>query len=131
MLADKDSQLAILKLCKLLWGAAKGKNMVIVGPTARFITASCCLDQMHAANMGSIDFYPKLKEELTASCRNIKDLLFTYCFRHGRVMDRARTIYGLAAAEIWKATQCTPNPKYTTYWTLGYVRWSSPVEVVS
>ena len=39
-LADKDGQFGILKLCEPLWEVPKGKNMVVVGPMARFITAA-------------------------------------------------------------------------------------------
>ena len=101
VLADKDGQYAILKLCEPLWEAAKGKKMVIVGPMARLITGSCCQDQSHAANRGNSDFYTKMKDELAASCRNIKDFLFTSGHRNGRVMDPARSLLGLTAAEIW------------------------------
>ena len=68
---------------------------------ARLITGSCCQDQSHAANRGNSDFYTKMKDELAASCRNIKDFLFTSGHRNGRVMDPARSLLGLTAAEIW------------------------------
>ena len=41
VMVDKDSQYAILKLCKPLWEAARETNMVVVGPMARYITAGC------------------------------------------------------------------------------------------
>ena len=60
VLADKDGQFGILKLCEPLWEVAKGKNMVVVGPMARFITGSCCEDSTHAANRNNTDFYNKM-----------------------------------------------------------------------
>ena len=68
--------------------------MVIVGPMARFIISSCCQDQAHAANRRNNDFYTKMKKELAACCRNIKDFLFTSGHRNGRVMDPARSLLG-------------------------------------
>ena len=100
-LADKDGQLAILKLCEPLWAAAGGKNMVIIGPMARFVSDGCCQDKFHAANRCKADFYQKLREDLSACCGYIKDYLFTSGMRHGRVMDPARSTRGLAVAEIW------------------------------
>ena len=110
-LADKDGQFAILKLCEPLWSSASGKHMVIVGPMARFVSAGCCSDITHVANRNSREFYPKLKEDLAASCNNIKDFLFTSGLRHGRVMDPARSTSGLAAAEIWGSDPIHPKPK--------------------
>ena len=110
-LADKDGQYAILKLCEPLWSSASGKHMVIVGPTARFVSAGCCSDNIHVANRRNIEFYPKLKEELAASCNNIKDFLFTSGLRHVRVMDPARSTSGLAAAEIWGSDPIHPKQK--------------------
>ena len=101
VLADKDGQLAILKLCEPLWAAAGGNNIVIVGPMARFVTDGCCPDKSHVANRCRSDFYQKLREDLAACCGNIKDYLFTSGLRHGRVLDPARSTRGLAATEIW------------------------------
>ena len=109
VLADKDGQFAILKLCEPLWEAAKGKNMVVVGPTARFITGSCCEDSTHVANRANNDFYNKMREELNSSCKNIKDFLFTGGFRNGRIMDPARALLGLTAAEIWDSDPIHPK----------------------
>ena len=108
-IADKDGQYAILKLCEPLWEAAKGKSMVIISPMARFITAGCCQDQGHASNRQNPDFYTKMREELAACTGNIKDYLFTSGLRHGRVMDPARCIRGLVAAEIWDSDPIHPR----------------------
>ena len=108
--ADKDSQFAILKLCEPLWSTARGKHMVIVGPMARFVSAGCCSDSTHVANRNSREFYLKLKEDLVASCSNIKDFLFTSGMRHGRVMDPARSTSSLVAAEIWGSDPIHPKP---------------------
>ena len=108
-IADKDGQYAILKLCEPLWEAAKGKSMVIISPMARFITAGCCQDPGHASNRQNPDFYTKMREELTACTGNIKDYLFTSGLRHGRVMDPARCIRGLVAAEIWDSDPIHPR----------------------
>ena len=109
VLADKDGEFAILNLCEPLWEAAKGKNMVVVVPMARFITGSCCGDSTHAVNRSNNDFYTKMREELTASCRNIKDFLFTGGFRNGRLMDPARALLGLTVAEIWNSDPIHPK----------------------
>ena len=85
--------------------------MVIVGPTARFVSAGCCSDNTYVANRRNKEFYPKLKEELAASCNNIKDFLFTSGLRHVRVMDPARSTSGLAAAEIWGSDPIHPKQK--------------------
>ena len=50
-----------------------------------------------------------MREELTACTSNIKDFLFTSGFRHGRVMDPARCIRGLVAAEIWDSDPIHPR----------------------
>ena len=101
--ADRDGQLAILKLCESepLWEAARGKHMVIVGPLARYVTGGCCRDSDHVGNRKRPDFYVKMREQLVSCSNNIKDYLFTSGQRNGRVMDPAKSIRGLAAAEIW------------------------------
>ena len=72
VLADKDGQMAILKLCEPLWAATGGNNIVIVGPMARFVAAGCCQDKSHVANRCKIDFCQKLREDLAACCGNIQ-----------------------------------------------------------
>ena len=99
--ADRDGQLAILKLCEPLWEAARGKHMIIVGPLARYVTGSCCSESDHVGNRRRPDFYVKMREQLASCSNNIKDYLFTSGQRNGRVMDPARSLRGLAAAEIW------------------------------
>ena len=95
-LADKDGQLAILKLCESLWAAAGGKNMVIIGPMARFVSDGCCQDKFHAANRCKADFYQKLREDLSACCGYIKDYLHVHIRhaarpRHGPCSQHQRT----------------------------------------
>ena len=100
-IADKDGQFALLKLCEPLWEAAKGTSMVVVSPMPRFITSGCCAKPDHTTNRSQADFYSKMREELAGCTANIKDYLFTSGMRHGRVMDPARSLRGLVAAEIW------------------------------
>ena len=108
-MVDKDSQYAILKLCKPLWEAARETNMVVVGPMARYITAGCFENSDHAANRKNPDFESKIQEELSACGSNIKKYLFTTGMRHGRVMDPARNLRGLSAAEIWGSDPVHPR----------------------
>ena len=44
-----------------------------------------------------------------SSCKNIKDFLFTGGFRNGRIMDPARALLGLTAAEIWDSDPIHPK----------------------
>ena len=98
VLADKDTQFSILKLCDPLWNATKGKHVVVVGPLPRFILKGCCEDNEHTSNRTSLDYYVRMKEDLTKCCGNIKDFLFTSSHRNCRVMDPAKNMVGLAAA---------------------------------
>ena len=109
VVASKDNQFAIMKLCGPLWEAAKGKNMVVVGPLPRFITAGCCEDTEHITNRTSPDFYNKMRMDLTAGFSTIKDFLFTSGLRHGRVMDPGRQLCRLTAAEIWGSDPVHPK----------------------
>ena len=88
-LANKDRQMAILKLCEPLWAAAGSKNIVIIGPMARFVADGCCQDKSHVAHRCKADLYQKLRKDLSACCSNIKDYLFTSGMQHRRVMDPA------------------------------------------
>ena len=108
-IADKDSQFTLLKMCEPIWETAKGINMVLVSPMARYITAGCCENQTHASNRGNPDFYPRMRDELAAFSNNIKNYLFTSGIRHGRVMDPARAVRGLVAAEIWGRDPVHPH----------------------
>ena len=87
--------------CEPLWQATKGTNMVVVSSMGRFVSAGCCWDPDHVTNRGNVDFFRKLKEELSACSGNIKNYLFTNGLRHRRVMDPARCTRDLTAAEIW------------------------------
>ena len=65
------------------------------------MTRGCCRDSDHVGNRKRPDFYVKMREQLVSCSNNIKDYLFTSGQRNGRVMDPAKSIRGLAAAEIW------------------------------
>ena len=41
VVADREAQYAILKLCRPLWEAGGGKNFVIVGPMPRYVSGPC------------------------------------------------------------------------------------------
>ena len=123
VLADKDGQFGILKLCEPLWEVAKGKNMVVVGPMARFITDSCCEDSTHAANRNNTDFYNKMIGALRKLQKH-KRLPIHRGFHNGRIMDPARALLGLTAAEIWDSDLSTPKRTSTTSWPRASSRWS-------
>ena len=50
-----------------------------------------------------------MKDDLVACGGAIKDFLFTSGHRNGRLMDPARQLRGLAAAEIWGADPIHPK----------------------
>ena len=109
VLADKDNQYAILKLCEPLWSATKNKHVVVVGPLPRFISNGCCADSEHVSNRTDLDYYVRMKEDLSKCCGNIKDFFFTSAHRNCRVMDK--NMAGLAAAEIWGSDPVHPKPE--------------------
>ena len=111
VLADKDNQYAILKLCELLWSATKDKHVVVVGPLPHFISNGCCADSEHVSNRTDLDYYVRMKEDLSKCCGNIKDFLFTSAHRNCRVMDPTKNMAGLAAAEIWGSDPVHPKPE--------------------
>ena len=100
-IANKDSQFALLKMCKPILETAKGINMVVVSPMAWYVTAGCCENKTHASNRDNPDYYPRMRDELAAFSANIKNYFFTAGMRHRRVMDPARAVRGLVEAEIW------------------------------
>ena len=52
-----------------------------------------------------------MKEKLAACSRNIKDFLFTSAHRNCRVMDPAKNMARLTAAEIWGSDAVHPKPE--------------------
>ena len=60
-------------------------------------------------NRNTPGFYQKMKDDLAACGGAIKDFLFTAGHRNGRLMDPARQLRGLAAAEIWGADPIHPR----------------------
>ena len=56
---------------------------------------------MLSTNRANPEYYPRMKENLAMCSGTIKDFLFTSGTRNGRVMDPARCLSGLAAAETW------------------------------
>ena len=109
VIASRESQYAILKLCTPLWEAAKDHKMVVVGPMPRYVSAGCCPDTDHVTNRNSLGFYQKMKDDLAACGGAIKDFLFTAGLRNGRLMDPARQLRSRAAAEIWGADPIHPK----------------------
>ena len=109
VVADREAQYAILKLCRPLWEAAGGKNFVIVGPMPRYVSASCCPDTEHIPNRLNDNFYEKLKMDLTTTSSTIKDYLFSSGLRNGRVMDPQRNMAGLAPNDIWDSDPIHPK----------------------
>ena len=122
VVAARDTLFFILKLCAPLWEAAKGRHMVVVGPLPRYVKFGCCQEDDHITNRADPDYYPKMKKDLAVCSSVIKDFLFTSGNRNRRHMDPARTLSGLAAAEIWGTDPIHPKPeaeKYTTSWQTG------------
>ena len=109
VVASRESQFAILKMCAPLWEAAKGRHMVVVGPMPRYVTEGCCPDPDHVTNRSRPDFYTKMKDDLVSCGTAIKDFLFTSGLRNGRVMDPGRQLRGLDAAEIWGTDPVHPK----------------------
>ena len=52
---------------------------------------------------------PKMKLDMAACCGAVKDYLFTSGNRHGRLLDPARNLSGLAVTEIWGAEPVHPK----------------------
>ena len=109
VVASRESQFAILKMCTPLWEAAKGRHMVVVGPMPRYVTEGCCPDPDHVTNRTRPDFYTKMKDDLVSCGTAIKDFLFTSGLRNGRVMDPGRQLRGLDATEIWGTDRVHPK----------------------
>ena len=109
VIASRESQFAILKLCAPLWEVAKDYKMVVVGPMPRYVTAGCCPETDHVTNRNDLGFYQKMKDDLVACGGAIKDFLFTSGHRNGRLMDPARQLRSLAAAESWGADPIHPK----------------------
>ena len=109
VVASRESQFAILKMCTPLWEAAKGRHMVVVGPMPRYVTEGCCPDPDHVTNRTRPGFYAKMKEDLVSCGTTIKDFLFTAGLRNGRVMDPGRQLRGLDASEIWGTDPVHPK----------------------
>ena len=101
VIASRESQFTILKLCGPLWEAAKGLRMIVVGPMSRYVSSGCCPEPDHITNRSHPEFYQKMKEDLAACGTVIQDFLFTTGLRNGRLMDPARQLHGLTVAEIW------------------------------
>ena len=68
-------------------------------------------------NRREVDFYQKLKQELAACTKNMKDFLFNTGLRYGRVMDPMRNLRGMSTDEIWG--QDPVHPKDKVYALLG------------
>ena len=100
-IADKTALLAVMKLCGPLWEAATGRHMVIISPLPSYVKEGCCVEHEHMPNRREVDFYQKLKQELAACSKNMKDFLFNAGLRYGRVMDPMRNLRGMSADEIW------------------------------
>ena len=109
VVASRESQFAILKICTPLWEAAKGRHMVVVGPMPRYVTEGCCPEPDQVTNRTRPEFYAKMKDDLVSCGTAIKDFLFTSGLRNGRVMDPGRQLRGLAAAEIWGTDPVHPK----------------------
>ena len=109
MVADREAQYAILKLCRPLWEAADGKNFVIVGPMSQYVSAGCCPDTEHIPNRKNSNFYEKLKMDLLTASSTIKDYLFSSGLRNGRVMDPQCNMAGLAPTNIWDSDPIHPK----------------------
>ena len=75
--------------------------MVVISPLPRYVKEGCCGEHEHMPNRREVDFYQKLKQELAACSKNMKDFLFNASLRYGRVMDPMRNLRGMSADEIW------------------------------
>ena len=132
VVASRESQFAILKICTPLWEAAKGRHMVVVGPMPRYVTKRCCPEPDHVTNRARPEFYAKMKDDLVSCGTAIKDFLFTSGLRNGRVMDPGRQLRGLAAAEIWGTDPVHPKKEVYGLLANGVIEvermWQRPLQ---
>ena len=110
-IADKTALLAVMKLCRPLLEAATGRRMVIISLLPRYVKEGCCGEHEHMPNRRKVDFYQKLKQELAACTKNMKDFLFNTGLRYGRVMDPMRNLRGMSTDEIWGQDPVHPKDK--------------------
>ena len=75
----------------------------------RYVKHGCCLEEDHITNRLNPDYYLKMKQDLSTCCGAVKDFLFTSGNRHGRLLDPARNLSGLAVTEIWGADPVHPK----------------------
>ena len=125
VIASRDTQYSILKLCMPLWEAANGRHMVVVAPMPRYVKAGCCPEPDHITNRVEPEYYPKMKTELAACSSAIKDFLFTSGLRNGRLMDPVVWPHRKSGGP----TRFTLKRRCTACLRMGWWRWKSPAAV--
>ena len=82
-------------------GGGKGTEDGRGGPNVAIHLLQVLPEPDYIMNRSHPEFYQKIKEDLAVCGTVIKDFLFTTGLCNGRLMDPARQLRGLTAAEIW------------------------------
>jgi hypothetical protein len=100
-LADPQTLLKLLKLCRPLLEAVRDTKLVMVGPLPRYVTAGCCSLASHMPNRAAPNFMNNMLSELYVLNRCVKDFLYNEDFRNARAMDPWVGIRDKAVSSLW------------------------------
>jgi uncharacterized membrane protein YgcG len=100
-LADPQTLLKLLKLCRQLFEVVGDTNMVMGGPLPRYVTAGCCSLASHMPNRSGPDFTNNMLSELYVLNKCVKDFLYNEDYRRARAMDPWVGLRDIAVTALW------------------------------
>jgi uncharacterized membrane protein YgcG len=101
--ADKAVLRKLLKLCSPALDATDSIKTAFIGPLPRYVTGACCSEGSHMVNRKEPDFFQKMKQDLAALNKEIKEFLFNDDYQYMRVMDPWVGLKNMSPDTVWGA----------------------------
>jgi hypothetical protein len=101
VVADKAATVKMLRFCRSAFNATEGIPTAMVGPMPRYVSRACCEDQDHMANRSTPGFAGKMKSDLEAVNRTVKEFLRNDGYQNIRAMDPWVGLRQYSSDQLW------------------------------
>jgi uncharacterized membrane protein YgcG len=112
---DKAVMRKLLVMCRPALDATVGIKTVFIGPLPRYVTGACCRNNEHMGNRIEPGFFLKMKQDLAAVNKEIKDFLYNDDYQHVRAMDPWIGLRHLSPESIWGADPVHMREEHLRY----------------
>jgi hypothetical protein len=101
VVTDKAATVKMLRFCRPAFNATEGIPTAMVGPLPRYVSKACCEDQDHMANRKTPGLAGKMKSDLEAVNRTVKEFLRNDGYQNIRAMDPWVGLRQYTSVQLW------------------------------